>query len=46
LIQLIRDAELRDRLGRAGAAAVKERFTDAAMAKNTAALLERFVPPT
>jgi len=43
LQQLLADHDLRDRIGRAGAAAVRDRFTAAHMAKNTATLLERFV---
>lgn len=46
LNRLLDDAELRGRLGRAGAAAVRERFTASVMAKNTASLLEQFVPPS
>lgn len=46
LNQLLDGAALRDRLGRAGAAAVREQFTASNMAKNTIALLERFVPPS
>lgn len=42
LATLLDDAALRDRLGQAGAAAVRGRFTAEAMARNTAALLERF----
>jgi len=43
---LLDDAALRAKLGDAGAAAVRERFTAAAMARDTTALLERFVAPT
>lgn len=39
---LLNDAALRQRLGAAGEAAVRERFTAEAMARSTAALLERF----
>ncbi len=41
LLQMLGDHELRDRCGRAGEAAVRERFTAAAMAKATVAVLER-----
>lgn len=42
LKQLLDDRDLRERLGQAGANAVRERFAAADMAQNTAALLERF----
>jgi glycosyltransferase involved in cell wall biosynthesis len=44
LRQMLEDHELRDRCGRAGEAAVRERFTAEAMAKETAALLARHTP--
>jgi glycosyltransferase involved in cell wall biosynthesis len=43
LQRMLEDHELRDRCGRTGEAAVRERFTAELMAKETAALLERFV---
>ncbi len=42
LEQLLGDCDLRDRMGRAGAKAVRERFTAQVMARETVALLERF----
>ncbi|HEY2909962.1 MAG TPA: glycosyltransferase family 4 protein [Gemmataceae bacterium] len=45
LRQMLVDGELRARLGRSGAAAVRDRFSAEAMAKQTAALLERFANP-
>jgi glycosyltransferase involved in cell wall biosynthesis len=42
--QLLGDNEYRERAGRAGEAAVRERFSAEAMARETIALLERFVP--
>jgi glycosyltransferase involved in cell wall biosynthesis len=41
LLQMLRDHDMRDRCGRAGEAAVRERFTAEVMAKETAALLEQ-----
>jgi glycosyltransferase involved in cell wall biosynthesis len=41
LAELLRDGERRERLGRAGRAAVHDRFSDAAMAEATLALYER-----
>ncbi|WP_439629643.1 glycosyltransferase family 4 protein [Gemmata sp.] len=46
LRQMLDDHELRDRCGRAGEAAVRERFTAATMADATAALLDRIVKDT
>ncbi|VTT98717.1 hexosyltransferase : Hexosyltransferase OS=uncultured planctomycete GN=HGMM_F11G08C15 PE=4 SV=1: Glyco_trans_4_4: Glycos_transf_1 [Gemmataceae bacterium] len=43
LRQMLDDHDLRDRRGRAGEAAVRERFTAAAMAAATAALLDQIV---
>ncbi|HJZ55443.1 MAG TPA: glycosyltransferase family 4 protein [Gemmataceae bacterium] len=43
LRQMLDDHELRDRAGRAGEAAVRERFTADVMAKETAAVLKRHV---
>jgi len=40
---ILTDHEFRDRAGRSGEAAVRERFTASAMAKETIAFLERFV---
>jgi glycosyltransferase involved in cell wall biosynthesis len=40
---ILTDHEFRDRAGRSGEAAVRERFTASAMAKETIAILERFV---
>jgi glycosyltransferase involved in cell wall biosynthesis len=42
LRQMLEDHELRDRCGRAGEAAVRERFTAETMAKETAAVLARY----
>ena len=42
LEQLLGDRDLRDRMGRAGASAVRERFTAEVMARETVAILERF----
>jgi glycosyltransferase involved in cell wall biosynthesis len=42
---ILSDHDLRDRAGRAGEAAVRERFTDIAMAKATIAILERSENP-
>jgi glycosyltransferase involved in cell wall biosynthesis len=42
LRQVLEDHDLRDRAGRAGEAAVRERFTADVMAKETAAVLERY----
>jgi glycosyltransferase involved in cell wall biosynthesis len=44
LHDLLADADRRERLGRAGAAAVREQFTAEVMARNTAAVLEQFLP--
>ena len=41
---LLEDHELRDRMGRAGVAAVRERFTSEVMAQETVKILERYVP--
>jgi glycosyltransferase involved in cell wall biosynthesis len=41
--QLLRDAELRQRLSSAGQAAVRERFTAEQMAAATVAVLQRFL---
>ena len=43
LARMLSDDEFRARAGRAGEAAVRERFTADAMAANTVALLEKFV---
>ncbi len=45
LRRMLEDHELRDRCGRAGAAAVRERYTAEAMARETVAVLERFLKP-
>jgi glycosyltransferase involved in cell wall biosynthesis len=45
LRRMLDDHDLRDRAGRAGEAAVRERFTAAAMAKETTAVLERYTRP-
>jgi len=45
LLQVLTDHEFRDRIGRAGEASVRERFTSTAMARETLALLERFIEP-
>jgi glycosyltransferase involved in cell wall biosynthesis len=45
LRQLLEDHEFRERAARAGEAAVRERFTADVMAKETVAVLERYVPP-
>jgi glycosyltransferase involved in cell wall biosynthesis len=46
LQRMLVDHELRDRAGRAGEAAVRERFSAETMAKETIAVLERHVRPT
>jgi glycosyltransferase involved in cell wall biosynthesis len=46
LRRMLEDHDLRDRAGRAGEAAVRERFTAETMAKETTAVLERHVRPT
>jgi glycosyltransferase involved in cell wall biosynthesis len=43
LRQMIEDHDLRDRCGRAGETAVRDRFTAPAMARETAAVLERYL---
>ncbi len=45
LRRMLEDHELRNRCGRAGEAAVRERFTAEAMAKETISLLERYTRP-
>jgi glycosyltransferase involved in cell wall biosynthesis len=45
LRRMLEDRELRDRCGRAGEVAVRERFTAQVMAKETAAVLERYTKP-
>jgi glycosyltransferase involved in cell wall biosynthesis len=42
--QLLEQPELRDEMGRNGRAAVEERFSAPAMARNTLSVLEQFVP--
>ena len=44
LLEILTDHSARDRMGRAGEAAIRERFTAAAMAKETIVILEQFVP--
>ncbi|MDB5310394.1 MAG: hexosyltransferase [Gemmataceae bacterium] len=45
LRQMLEDHDFRERAGRAGAAAVRERFTADVMARETVAVLESFVKP-
>jgi glycosyltransferase involved in cell wall biosynthesis len=45
LRRMLDDRDLRDRCGRAGESAVRERFTAQVMAKETAAVLERYTKP-
>jgi glycosyltransferase involved in cell wall biosynthesis len=46
LRHILSDHEFRDRAGRAGEAAVRERFSASSMARETIAILERFVATT
>jgi glycosyltransferase involved in cell wall biosynthesis len=46
LRQMLEDHDLRSRSGQAGAAAVRDRFHSAAMAKETLAILERAATPS